>query len=117
MQLLGGLLSGEVDEPPSIKLSEAVALQLYWLFVDQKLRTEQLSGFGWEGLYRVLASFATGTTHLHVPRQCVLMRQLGCPRGCCFKLAAARAAFLRRLHVLTWRSGRAGGLMTWQWLG
>ena len=62
MQLLASLREGTIDAPPSIDVSEAVALQIYWLvFGKEQRETGPLTHMGWTGLFLVLASLTLGT--------------------------------------------------------
>ena len=62
IKLLQCLFDGTLDEVPSIAVSEAVALQIYWLvFGKEQRETGPLTHMGWTGLFLVLASLTLGT--------------------------------------------------------
>jgi hypothetical protein len=66
MQLLGGLLAGTVDNTPSIGVSEAVALQTYWLVFDgtSPLVAASAAASSFDQLYVLLASLVTRTLYV-----------------------------------------------------
>ena len=57
-QLLHDLAVGTVDAVPTIAVSQAVAVQIYFLIFDNKACTTLLKGIGWRGFYIILASLS-----------------------------------------------------------
>ena len=60
ISMLVALLDGTIDSVPSLRVSEAVAVQIWRLIFDKDVRVEALQHAGDRGLFVILASLTLG---------------------------------------------------------
>eukprot|EP00966_Prymnesium_polylepis_P103733 2401864-Prymnesium_polylepis.1 len=60
ISLLASLAAGDAEPPNQIVVSKAVAIQI-WHLVLGHTAVPELNSLGWNGVWRILTSLATGT--------------------------------------------------------
>lgn len=60
ISFLVGLAAGELEPPSPIAITNAIAVQIWWLVIDDERAAPQLRSVRWSGVYRILHSLSLG---------------------------------------------------------